>query len=114
MTKNIHATEHHFGWDNSIAPKMVVQPGEKVLVETLDSSGSTGSNGGNIKLDNKFGSIILNSTVSSNGGNVIGNTAGKAAGKIEIFSHPVRKLKFVEKFAKTFVNIHQKNLSKNL
>ena len=52
MTKNIHATEHHFGWDNSIAPKMVVQPGEKVLVETLDSSA------GQITKDSKLADLI--------------------------------------------------------
>jgi acetamidase/formamidase len=38
MVKNIHATDHHFGWDNSISPKVIVQPGETVLVETIDSS----------------------------------------------------------------------------
>ena len=52
MTKNIHATEHHFGWDNSIAPKMVVQPGEEVFVETLDSSA------GQITKDSKLPDLI--------------------------------------------------------
>ncbi len=38
MAKNIHATQHHFGWDNSFSPKVSVQSGETLLVETIDSS----------------------------------------------------------------------------
>ncbi len=38
MVRNIHATEHHFGWDNSFSPKVSVQSGETLLVETIDSS----------------------------------------------------------------------------
>ena len=35
----IHSHNHHFGWDNSIAPAMTVAPGESVFFETVDSSG---------------------------------------------------------------------------
>lgn len=38
MYKNIHAVDHHFGWDNSFSPKVVLQPGQSLLVETIDSS----------------------------------------------------------------------------
>ena len=38
MHKNIHAVDHHFGWDNSFSPKVVLQPGQSLLVETIDSS----------------------------------------------------------------------------
>ncbi len=38
MAKSIHARDHHFGWDNTFPPKVVVQPGESLLVETIDSS----------------------------------------------------------------------------
>ena len=38
MAKSIHARDHHFGWDNSFPPKVVVDSGETLLVETTDSS----------------------------------------------------------------------------
>lgn len=38
MAKSIHARDHHFGWDNSFPPKVVIDPGEIILVETTDSS----------------------------------------------------------------------------
>lgn len=38
MAKSIHARDHHFGWDNSFPPKVVVDAGETLLVETTDSS----------------------------------------------------------------------------
>ena len=38
MAKSIHARDHHFGWDNTSPPKVTVQPGETLLVETTDSS----------------------------------------------------------------------------
>lgn len=38
MAKNIHARDHHFGWDNTFSPKVVVQSGDTLLVETIDSS----------------------------------------------------------------------------
>ncbi|MEI4472337.1 acetamidase/formamidase family protein [Frigidibacter sp. MR17.24] len=34
----IHAAQHHFGWDNSIAPVQRVSPGESVLYHCHDSS----------------------------------------------------------------------------
>jgi len=38
MQHSIHANQHHFGWDNSIPPEMVVPSGTDITVETLDSS----------------------------------------------------------------------------
>ncbi len=38
MAKSIHARDHHFGWDNTFPPKVTVQPGDTLLVETTDSS----------------------------------------------------------------------------
>ena len=35
----IHNKCHHFGWDNSLAPTLVVKPGETIAVETIDASG---------------------------------------------------------------------------
>ena len=35
----IHNTHHHFGWDNSFEPTLVVNPGETIAVETIDASG---------------------------------------------------------------------------
>lgn len=35
----IHSHDHHLGWDNSLAPKLRVAPGETVEIETIDSSG---------------------------------------------------------------------------
>lgn len=34
----IHGAQHHFGWDNSIAPAETVTPGETILFHCLDSS----------------------------------------------------------------------------
>ena len=38
MRRSIHATAHHFGWDNTLPPKMVVSPGVQIEIQTLDSS----------------------------------------------------------------------------
>lgn len=38
MLHSIHANDHHFGWDHTIPPKMVVSPGAEIEIETLDSS----------------------------------------------------------------------------
>lgn len=38
MVKSIHARDHHFGWDNTFSPKVRVEPGESLLIETIDSS----------------------------------------------------------------------------
>lgn len=42
MCKNcdytIHGAQHHFGWDNSIAPAEVVAPGSTILFQCQDSS----------------------------------------------------------------------------
>ena len=38
MIKSIHAREHHFGWDNSIQPKVIVSPGTSIEIQTLESS----------------------------------------------------------------------------
>lgn len=42
MCKNcdytIHGAQHHFGWDNSIAPAKVVAPGSTILFQCQDSS----------------------------------------------------------------------------
>lgn len=35
----IHSHQHHFGWDNSIAPVQSIAPGETVLLDTIDASG---------------------------------------------------------------------------
>ncbi|RMF88041.1 MAG: acetamidase [Nitrospinota bacterium] len=37
--KTIHSSAHHFGWDNSLAPVLEVQPGEVVEFEIVDASG---------------------------------------------------------------------------
>jgi acetamidase/formamidase len=50
MAKSIHARDHHFGWDNSFPPKVVVDSGETLLVETTDSS--AGQITSNSTLDN--------------------------------------------------------------
>ncbi|MCZ0963695.1 acetamidase/formamidase family protein [Paracoccus benzoatiresistens] len=42
MCKNcdytIHGAQHHFGWDNSIAPAQTVAPGSTILFNCMDSS----------------------------------------------------------------------------
>jgi len=35
----IHGDHHHFGWDNSIPPRIEVSPGESVAFEVIDASG---------------------------------------------------------------------------
>jgi acetamidase/formamidase len=35
----IHRAQHHFGWDNSIAPVATVAPGATLEIDTFDSSG---------------------------------------------------------------------------
>ena len=35
----IHAAQHHFGWDNSIAPVLRAEPGQTILFHCKDSSG---------------------------------------------------------------------------
>jgi acetamidase/formamidase len=35
----IHASEHHLGWDNTIAPVRRVEPGESVELEVIEASG---------------------------------------------------------------------------
>ncbi len=35
----LHAYQHHHGWDNALAPKITVAPGETVAFETVDASG---------------------------------------------------------------------------
>lgn len=37
--KTIHKEKHHFGWDNSLPPALVVAPGETVEFEITDASG---------------------------------------------------------------------------
>ena len=36
----LHSRDHHFGWDNSLAPALTLAPGETVSFETVDSSGA--------------------------------------------------------------------------
>ena len=36
----IHSLQHHFGWDNSNKPVVVVKSGETIEIDTVDSSGS--------------------------------------------------------------------------
>lgn len=38
MLHSIHAKDHHFGWDHTIPPKMVISSGAVIEIETLDSS----------------------------------------------------------------------------
>lgn len=38
-THTIHKGHSHFGWDNSLPPKLTVAPGESVEFETIDASG---------------------------------------------------------------------------
>jgi amidase len=35
----IHRHQHHFGWDNAIAPVLTIAPGETILFDCPDSSG---------------------------------------------------------------------------
>ena len=35
----IHRDHHHFGWDNSVAPVLTVEPGAEVHLQTIDASG---------------------------------------------------------------------------
>jgi acetamidase/formamidase len=35
----LHACDHHYGWDRSIAPVLTVAPGDVVTIETIDASG---------------------------------------------------------------------------
>jgi len=37
--KTIHSDHHHFGWDNSLASVMRVEPGAELELHTVDSSG---------------------------------------------------------------------------
>lgn len=37
--KTIHRADHHFGWDNSLAPVLRVAPGDEVEFEVMDASG---------------------------------------------------------------------------
>jgi acetamidase/formamidase len=37
--KTIHSHQHHFGWDNSLAPVLTVVPGDVVTFEVVDASG---------------------------------------------------------------------------
>ncbi|MGA1138309.1 MAG: acetamidase, partial [bacterium] len=34
----IHGANHHFGWDNSFSPAVMVAPGDRLHLECLDSS----------------------------------------------------------------------------
>jgi len=36
----IHSLHHHFGWDNSNKPVIVIKSGETIEIDTVDSSGS--------------------------------------------------------------------------
>jgi acetamidase/formamidase len=36
----IHKEHHHFGWNNSIPPKLKIAPGDRIEFETVDSSGA--------------------------------------------------------------------------
>lgn len=36
----IHKEHHHFGWDNALAPKLKVAPGDRIEFDTVDSSGA--------------------------------------------------------------------------
>lgn len=38
-THTIHNHAHHFGWDNSLEPVLIVKPGQTIALETIDSSG---------------------------------------------------------------------------
>ena len=35
----IHSKCHHYGWDNSQAPTLTVNPGDTIAVSTIDASG---------------------------------------------------------------------------
>lgn len=37
--KTIHDHHHHFGWDNSLEPVLIVEPGAELELETIDSGG---------------------------------------------------------------------------
>ncbi len=39
MNHTIHAKNHHWCWDNSLAPALVMAPGDVVALETLDPGG---------------------------------------------------------------------------
>ena len=51
MTRKVKCTihDHHLGWDNSLTPSVVAQPGDTISVEVLDASG--GQLGRNATLD---------------------------------------------------------------
>ena len=34
----IHGANHHFGWDNSLSPAVMVAPGDRLHLDCLDSS----------------------------------------------------------------------------
>ncbi|MEM9490096.1 MAG: acetamidase/formamidase family protein, partial [Myxococcota bacterium] len=38
--RTIHREQHHFGWDNSIAPVMEAAPGDEIEFEVIDASGA--------------------------------------------------------------------------
>jgi acetamidase/formamidase len=38
-SRTIHSRQHHFGWDNSLAPIANVAPGETIEVQCLDAAG---------------------------------------------------------------------------
>ena len=40
MIKTIHDYQHHYGWDNSFEPVMIVAPGDIVEFRTVDASGA--------------------------------------------------------------------------
>ncbi|MFO1061247.1 MAG: acetamidase/formamidase family protein [Dongiaceae bacterium] len=35
----IHRTQHHYGWNNALPPRLIVAPGERVEFRTVDASG---------------------------------------------------------------------------
>jgi len=37
--RTIHSHEHHFGWDNAIAPVATVEPHDELVIDTVDASG---------------------------------------------------------------------------
>jgi acetamidase/formamidase len=38
--RTIHEHQHHFGWDNSLVPAMVIEPGATIEFQTIDASGA--------------------------------------------------------------------------
>lgn len=44
----IHSAQHHFGWDNALAPAQRAEPGSKILFHCLDSSAGQFNSGSTV------------------------------------------------------------------